>query len=336
MPQYRQDFITKEWVIVAPERARRPDQFSKKSSERGNLPAHDPACPFCPGNESKTPPSTLVLEGPGGWRVRVVPNKFAAVGPDLPPTRHNVGRYLFAEGFGIAEVIVEHPLHNTSLAMMTAEEVQRVVQAFRERASVLAAKPGIDLVTIFRNHGARAGTSLIHPHSQIIATPIVPPHTRGILQEAMLYHDAHGDCPYCVVIAEELSQERRLVMESERFVVFCPWASRTPFEMRIMPRRHAARFEEMAAEESAELAEVLRSVLFKLWRGLGDPDYNLVVSTSPVSGGELPYNHWRIALIPRTTTPAGFEMGSGIFINAMPPEEAAPFLRSASADAVSL
>ena len=285
MPQFRQNFITKEWVIVAPERAKRPDQFARQESEHANLPAHDPACPFCTGNESQTPPPSLVMDRGNGWQLRVVPNKFAAVNPELSPERKNDGLFLSAAGFGVAEVIVEHPAHNAHLALMTTAEVRNVVEAYQNRYAALAADPAIDLITIFRNHGKSAGTSLIHPHSQVIATPVVPPHVRHLMQQAIIYHDTHGTCPYCDMIKEELAQEVRIIMDTPSYVVYCPWASRVPFETRIMPKRHYARLDSMTPEETGELAEVLRLTLRKIHLGLSDPDHNIVLSTAPTSDG---------------------------------------------------
>lgn len=332
MPQFRQDFITKEWVIVAPERAKRPDEFAKKAHEKALCPARDPSCPFCPGNEGLTPPPVLVRNHGESWWIRVVPNKFAAVDARLSPKREAVGGFLAAQGFGIAEVVVESPAHNTSLGLLPAEAVKGVLDVYKERYTALSKNDAIDMVTIFRNHGAGAGTSLVHPHSQIIATPIVPPHIRHPMQQALLYHDAYGRCPYCVMIEEELSNGARIVIEGKSFVVLCPFASRSPFETRIFPKRHFSRFDSISEDELAELAQALRLLLKKLHAGLGDPDYNLVVHTSPTSDGEIHYDHLRFAIVPRLTTPAGFEMGSGIFINIMAPEDAAAFLREVDVD----
>jgi UDPglucose--hexose-1-phosphate uridylyltransferase len=327
MPQFRQDFITKEWVIVAPERAKRPDQF-RSAEERRSLPAHDPACPFCPGNEAQTPAPLYTRDNASGWRIRVVPNKFAAVNPDLVPRRSFEGRYLSTEGFGIAEVVIETPAHDGDLALASRASIAELLIAYKSRYADLAVNPKVDLITIFRNHGARAGTSLEHPHSQIIATPIVPPHVRNVMQQALLYHDTFGECPYCDVLKEELAQRTRVVLEGRHFVVYCPYASRSPLETRIVPKKHCSRFDNLDdGEETEELAELLRMTLKKLRVGLNDPDYNLIIHSSPNSDGELHYDHWRFIIVPRITTAAGFELGSGISINIMPPEEAAGFLR---------
>lgn len=332
MPQFRQDFITKEWVIVAPERAKRPDQFARKGDGRGAVPEHDPSCPFCPGNEHMTPPPTLVRGDGAAWALRVVPNKFAAVSPDISPERHAEGRFLSADGYGVAEVIVESPRHDATLATSTEEEVHRVVEAYRSRYAALSADHRVNLVTVFRNHGKAAGTSLVHPHSQVIATPIVPPRIRQLMQQAVVYHDTHGTCPHCDLIQEELSREVRVVLDTPHYLAFCPYASRIPFETRICPKRHTSRIDTMTGEETAELARVLRLVLRKLYDGLNDPDYNIAITTSPTSDGELSYDHWRLTITPRTTLAAGFELGTGIFINTMLPEDAAKFLREQKAE----
>lgn len=327
MSQFRQDFITKEWVIVAPERAKRPDQFRQDVDRQEKLPVNDTKCPFCPGNEDKTPPPTMVVGEAKKWLLRVVPNKFAAVSPKSPLKRKETHNHLTAQGFGVAEVVIESPAHNTSLAGMSEDEVRGVLKVYKSRYEALAKNKDIDLITIFRNHGARAGTSLEHPHSQIIATPIVPPHVRYPMEQAQAYYDSFGKCPYCVTLEDELKQKERLILESDRFVCFTPFASAAPFEMRIMPRRHNSCFDHINDEELKDLANILRLTLKKLRKGLNNPDYNLVIRSSPISDGQLNYDHWRIVIIPRLTTPAGFELGTGIYIDIMKPEDAAAFLR---------
>jgi UDPglucose--hexose-1-phosphate uridylyltransferase len=332
MPQFRQNFITKEWVIIAPERSKRPDQFAKTVEKRKERPAHDPKCPFCPGNENQTPPAVFTQKTGDSWSSRVVPNKFAAVNPELSPKRTNVGKFLTADGFGRAEVVIESPRHDATLATMSTGEVRDVLECYKNRYMDLAKDQKVDMITIFRNHGAKAGTSLEHPHSQIIATPIVPPHVRQLMQQAILYHDSYGQCPHCVMLEEELKQKERIIFEGKHFVVFSLFASHTPFETRIIPKRHYSRFDSITEEEMGELAEILRVTLKKIHVGLNDPDYNFVITSSPISDGEVHYDHCRLVIVPRLTTPAGFEIGSGIFINVMLPEECAKFLRETMVD----
>lgn len=331
MPQFRQNFITREWVIVAPERAKRPDQF-KKDTGRKILPEHDEKCPFCTGNEHQTPEAVLEIVEKGKWTHRVVPNKFAAVNPDLSTKREYVGKYLSAPGFGIAEVVIESPLHNQTLATMPTGSIKTLLDIYKQRYTELAKNPSVDLITIFRNHGEKAGTSLEHPHSQIIATSIIAPQIRYPQARSLDYHDSNGDCPYCVMIREEIEQKERIVMGNKHFVVFCNFASRSPFEMHIMPKKHYARFDRINEEETIDLAEVLSKALKKLYYGLNNPDYNFVIFSAPVADGETHYDHWRLVIVPKLTTPAGFEIGSGIQINIMPPEQAAKFLAEVKVD----
>lgn len=332
MPQFRQSFITKEWVIIAPERAKRPDQFGKKSANNIEKPPHDPKCPFCTGNEAMTPLESFAIKKDGKWSLRVVPNKFAAVNSELSPSRQQEGLFLSTQGFGIAEVVIEHTRHDTTLALMSNSEIVDVLRSYKNRYATLEKDGNIDMITVFRNHGLKAGTSIEHPHSQIIATPIVPPQVRHLMQQMVIYHDTYGRCSYCDLMAEELRQKQRILMETERYVALCPYASHVPFETIIVPKRHYSHFSGIEENELVEMAEVLRIILKKLYCGLNDPDYNYVLRTSPTSDGELHYDHWRLSITPRTTTAAGFEIGSGIFINVMPPETAAEFLRGVKAD----
>ncbi len=329
MSHFRQNFITKEWVIIAPERAKRPDQFR---SDKGLkvLPEYDATCPFCPGNEHLTPPAVMEIKSGGSWAQRTVPNKFAAVMPELSAERHLEGKYLTVDGFGIAEVVVEHPSHNKDLALLELEDVKGVLRMYKERATELAKNPQVDLVTIFKNHGLRAGTSLEHSHSQIIATAIVPIHMRYWMNQALTYHDDFGECPFCLLLKDELRYQVRVIIDSEHFVAWCPFASKSPFEIRVMPKRHNSQYDCINEAEIDDLAVVLRSLLKKLYNGLADPDYNFVIYSSTVSEGETQYFHWQMTIVPKLTTPAGFEMGTGIFINVMPPEDAAKFLREVS------
>lgn len=327
MSEYRQDFITKEWVIIAPERSKRPDQFRQHGGERKELPVHEDGCPFCPGNEHMTPPHAMIDGAGGEWRLRVIPNKFAAVSSDASPVRRPVGCFLTADGFGIAEVIIENRAHNATFATMSVDEIGRVIHAYRARFMVLAANPNVDLITVFRNSGARAGTSLEHPHSQIIATPIVSPNMRRPLQQALLYHDSYGTCPYCVMLGEELKQGKRIICEGSHFVSFCPFASALPFQIMVVPKRHSSQFCSITDEEIGELAETLSRIFRTFHKGLSDPDYNFFIHSSPLSDGELHYDHWRLTIVPRLTTAAGFEIGSNLFINVMPPEDCAGYMR---------
>ncbi len=327
MPEFRQNMATKEWVILAPERGKRPHEFAGALPRREPPPAHRKDCPFCTGNEHLTTDPTLVSPPTGAWKVRVVPNKFAALRPDLDISRKQVGAFLSAEGFGIAEVVIEHPRHDLTMALMTPDEVADILRAYRRRQTEISKNSKINLVTIFRNHGPRAGTSLEHPHSQIIATPIVPPHVRYPMEQAMLYYDNYGRCVYCDMFAEEIRQKERVILETDNFLAFCPYAARSPFECRIYPKKHLPSLITTDDKQIRELGGVLQDVLARIHFGLNDPDYNYIIRSAAVGDEDTRHQHWYIVIVPKISIPAGFEIGSGIYINTVSPEDSASFLR---------
>ncbi|MCX6828844.1 MAG: galactose-1-phosphate uridylyltransferase [candidate division Zixibacteria bacterium] len=327
MSEFRQNLATKEWVILAPERGKRPHDIAREQLRRELPPPFRAECPFCPGNEGQTEESVYIYPQSGPWQVRVVPNKYAALQPRLTATRMQVGSFLSAKGFGLAEVVIEHPRHDQTLALMSVEEVAGVLRAYRERQREMSKNENINLVTIFRNHGARAGTSLEHPHSQIIATPIVPPHVRYPMEQAVLHYDKHGRCVFCDLIEEEIRQGERIILESENFVSFCPFAARSPFESRIYPKRHQAGFTLASDEELSEFAGVLQDILGRIYHGLNNPDYNYILRSAPSGDEDTRHQHWYMVIVPKISIPAGFEIGSGIYINTVPPEDSARFLR---------
>ncbi|MEE9224941.1 MAG: galactose-1-phosphate uridylyltransferase [Bacteroidota bacterium] len=333
MPELRQSRATKDWVIVARERAMRPQDFVR-SSPRNHLPEHDSTCPFCPDNEHMTPPeifafrSGLSESNTKGWRLRIISNKYAALVPSGSRKREAVDDfYRRMDGFGAHEVIIETPQHNLSFATMSATQAEEVFLAYRERYHELRKDGRFSIVIIFRNHGVRAGTSLEHPHSQLIATPIVPTHIRQLLEEAMRYYDDHGTCVFCDTSATELRTRDRLVLETKNFVAYEPFASSVPFETTVISKRHTACFGSISEREAREAANVTQSILQTIHLKLGDPDFNLVIRTAPFSDENEEYYHWYIQIYPRLTTIAGFELGSGINITTALPEETAKFLR---------
>lgn len=333
MPELRQSRATKDWVIVATERAKRPRDFVGSRPAK-HLTEYESECPFCPGNEHMTPPEILAfrsgLSEPNtkGWRLRVIPNKFSALVPSGSRKREAVdGFYRRMDGVGAHEVIIEAPQHNVSLATMNATQAEEVFLTFRERYDELKKDGRFSIVIIFRNHGARAGTSVEHPHSQLIATPFVPTHIRHLLEEAMRYYDDHGSCVFCDTLETELRTKERLVLETKNFVAFEPFASGVPFETTVISRNHNASFGNISEREVREAANVTQSILQTFHLKLGDPDFNLVIRTAPFSDEDEEYYHWYIQIYPRLTTIAGFELGSGINITTAVPEETAKFLR---------
>lgn len=330
MPEFRQDWATKEWVIIATERAKRPEDFVTDKGAKKNLPEMDDKCPFCTGNENKTPPSLYTIQNSGKWSLRVVPNKFAALQPNLTTQRKKVGKFLKVDGFGVAEVVIETPLHNKTICTMPHEDVKNIITAYRNRYHEIARDHHICLINIFRNHGAKAGTSLEHPHSQIIATPIVPPHIRDQITQTILSSDTYGSCIYCDIIKEELQQRERIILETEHFVSLTPFASRSPFEIRIYPKKHCCSFGDIgdiSDSDVEDMAYILKTTLKKLYIALNDPDYNYIIRSGPTDYINVRHFHWYLEILPKLTTPAGFELGTGIFINVTVPEECAKILR---------
>lgn len=334
MPELRQNFVTKEWVVIATERAKRPKELARQQPPKA-LSSLVPTCPFCPGNEDKTPPEVLRVPAGsnGNWQVRVVPNKFSALARDAQLTRtiHRSRRSI--AGFGVHDVIIETPDHAATTALLDDNHVANVLRAYKSRYDELSLDPRIAHITIFKNHGIDAGTSLEHPHSQLIATPVISSQVRGRFQVALQHHDDYGECMFCQMLDEELAEQDRIVLTTEHFVVLEPFASPTPFATHIFPRRHMASFGDIGAAEVNDLARTLRKVLGKLYHGLGDPDFNYTVRSAPAELHEVKYFHWYLSIIPRLTRVAGFELGSGMFINTVPPESAAEFLRNVKTEA---
>ncbi len=327
MPELRHNVLTREWVIIATERAKRPEEFAKKNSEKKVVPAYVATCPFCPGNEKLTPPETYVVPGDSGWRVRVTPNKFAALSYQGERRRSIQGIRRTVTGVGIHEVIVDSPDHSKTTALMEDAQVEIIIETYLNRFNFASRDPRIEQVTLFKNQGESAGTSLEHTHSQMIAAPVITAQLRDRFINALQHFDEFGECIYCHVLEQELQDGARIVYESEHFVAFVQFAALTPFSMLIMPRRHMACFSEIKDAEAVDLAHNLRRTLAKLYHGLDDPDYNYTIRTAPSEYVGVRYTHWYLSIIPRLTRMAGFELGSGMFINVSLPEENASFLR---------
>ncbi|MBN3033214.1 MAG: galactose-1-phosphate uridylyltransferase [Candidatus Saganbacteria bacterium] len=332
MPELRQNPATKEWVIIATERAKRPEELG--TGVINTPPNAKDSCPFCPGNEKMTPHELFSYRTYGtapdtpGWWIRVIPNMYPALQPQGNPDRVEIENlFLCMNGIGEHEVLIESPEHTDSLATMSQKQIEEIFLAYRERYIAMSQDPRFEMITIFKNHGLNAGTSLHHPHSQIIATPITPMHIRHRIQEAMRYFDDHGSCVYCDIIEKERKLGDRVVAETENFIVLEPFAARTPFETVVIPKTHASTFDSIPPERCKELAYVMRLTLVKLSRSLNSPDYNYIVFSSPCHERSLEYYHWYIMILPRVAAVAGFELGSGIYINTVIPESAAKFLR---------
>jgi len=330
MSEIRQDPTTREWVVVAPERAKRP-QDAPKSAPVHEIPNWDKSCPFCPGNENQTPIEVLRFPSSpdvSDWAVRIIPNRFGAfsgLGDTARKTEGNLFRKM--DGVGVNEVIIETPVHNMPMALMTYEQVETVLLAYLERYNTLKKIRQLKFITIFKNHGWASGTSLIHPHSQLVATPIAGTYYRRKFDAAVNYYDDMGKCLYCDLIVEELKTGERVVAETKDFVVLHPYASHVPYETWIIPKMHRASFGLFPSTHLTELSVVLKDTLLGLYRELDNPAFNYMFNTSTTEDEEDPYYHWHVRIVPRLTTIAGFEMGSGIYISTAMPEDTARIMK---------
>ena len=346
MPELRKDPISERWVIIATERGKRPSDFG--GGEAVSMEKEPKICPFCEGSEDKTPSEIIAWRKPGtlknrpGWLVRVIPNKFPALVIEGEVNRRGVGVFDMISGIGAHEVIIESPRHNEHLSEAPPEQIEKVLWAYKERIRDLERDKRFRYVLVFKNYGSSAGASLSHPHSQIIATPITPRYLKMELQSARNYFQQKERCIFCDMITQELSTGERIVAENEYFVALEPFAARFPFETWILPRKHAHGFTYLNDEDALQLANIMRDTLRRLKLTLNDPPYNYVLHTSPNPvvrpgkpdyWGTIQYDfHWHIEIIPRLTQQAGFEWGSGLYINPTPPEEATRYLKEVNVE----
>jgi UDPglucose--hexose-1-phosphate uridylyltransferase len=331
LPELRKDPITGRWVIIATDRGKRPSDFVKETVRiRGGF------CPFCYGNEDKTPPEILSYRSDGssrnspGWRLRVVPNKFPALGIEGNLNRQGEGLFDKMNGIGAHEVIIETPDHNATLATIGEQEVEDVFWAFRDRMLDLKKDKRFRYILIFKNHGEAAGASLEHSHSQLIALPIVPKLVREEIEGSQAHFSFKERCVYCDIIRQELKTSVRVIDENQDFVIVAPYAPRFPFETWILPKTHASCFEDAQKREYQNLSRILKTMLLKIDRVLDSPAYNLVIHTSPLTESINDFYHWHVELMPKLSKVAGFEWGTGFYINPVTPEDSAKFLREAS------
>lgn len=325
MSTLRQDPTTRQWVILAPGRGTRPHAYP--TFERAPLPEHEKSCPFCPGNEEETPPELLrVPDHP--WRVRVVPNLYAALGGDGSTERSGPAMFREMPGIGHGEVVVESPRHDTRLDEMDLPDVEHVIRAWRQRYRTLAAMEETRAVIVFKNFGPLAGTSLIHPHSQIVSIPVFSPRLLHRINVATNYFDDTGHCLYDDMFEAEKVAGTRMIAERGCFISFEPFASASPYETWIAPTCHTASFGDLTDEQIPDLARVLAESLGAIRRGCGDPDFNLVIYSAPEDSHAEDVFCWHIKILPKLSSPAGFELGSAMGINIVAPETAADDLRT--------
>ncbi|MGH9431474.1 MAG: galactose-1-phosphate uridylyltransferase [Terriglobia bacterium] len=332
MPELRKDPITGRWVIIATDRAKRPMDFVRDKVEiRGSG-----FCPFCAGNELKTPPEIDAnrRDGSGrntpGWTLRVVPNKFPALGIEGTLNRQGEGLYDKMNGIGAHEVIIETPDHQMTMATLPLPQIEDVLWTYRDRILDLKKDRRFRYILIFKNHGEAAGASLEHTHSQLIALPVVPKRVAEEVEGAKGYFGYRERCIFCDIIRQERENGIRVITENEGFVALSPFAPRFPFEVVIIPQNHQSAFEESKKQEFEQFATILKDILMRLDMVLEHPAYNFVIHTSPVPDTSNDYYHWHMEIMPKLTKVAGFEWGTGFYINPTPPEESTKFLQEAA------
>ena len=333
MPELRKDPVTGRWVITSTERRKRPSDFRLDPVHR----PPDPACPFCEGHEHMTPRELLAVRrngmaaNQGGWDLRVVPNQFPVLRVEGSLDRQGEGLFDKMNGIGAHEVIIETPRHEETLATMSDEAIEQVLWSFRERVLDLKQDRRFRYIIIFKNHGAAAGASLDHSHSQLIALPIVPREVRDEVSGARQHFTIKERCVFCDIIRQDLTDGRRLIAENADMTALAPYAPRFPFESWILPRRHQSLFEEAPRHEYASLARLLGDILRRMNKALVSPAYNLLIHSAPFAESTADFYHWHVEIIPKLTKVAGFEWATGFYLNPTAPEEAAQVLRDARA-----
>lgn len=328
MPELRKDPIIGRWVIISTERGKRPMDF-----KREKRPPKGGFCPFCVGNEDKTPPEVLAYRDPlsapnsPGWKVRVVPNKFPALQIEGDLDKRGEGIYDMMRGVGAHEVLIESPHHDIQLADLPTDHIESIFWALRDRSIDLNKDSRFRYILIFKNRGEEAGASLEHSHIQIIATPIIPKRAMEELQGAKFHYELKERCIFCDIIKQEIEINKRVIFANEDFIAIAPYASRFPFETWVLPLEHISSFDKTDSESFMPLADMIQTVIKRMDQVLDSPPFNFIVHTSPCKTPDLDYYHWHIEIIPKLTRVAGFEWGSGFYINPTPPEDAAFAIR---------
>ncbi len=330
MSQLRRDPITGRWIIVNISEPKKPEQFDLKPQiKKGGT------CPFCTGNETMTPPEVHAIRKPktkpdtSGWSVRTVPNKFPALDTEGSVENRGIGIYDLSSGIGAHEVIIENPDHNKDLADLTQKEIQNIILEYRSRSLELEKDERFRYILIFKNHGSSAGASLEHSHTQIVALPIIPKRVKEELKGAATYFGYRERCVFCDMIAQELQDELRVISENKHFVAFCPFVPRFAFETWIVPKKHDQNFKSIDNAMAGAMAAILKDTLVRLKKVLKDPAYNFIIHTAPIRNGINEEFHWHLEIMPKLTSVAGFEWGSGFYINPTSPELAAKHLKEA-------
>lgn len=322
--ELRFDLVSKDWVVIATGRARRPETFAKE--QRKEVEEEQKDCPFC-NLETQGKPLLTYPEKNGEWSLVVIPNKFPAfvLGDSLRERAE--GPYSLMDGIGFHEVVVTRD-HKEHMADFSTDKIVEVISAYQERYLDLMNEQFVNYIAVFHNHGREAGASILHPHSQIVGIPVTDQDLNQSLEGSRRFFEVHGKCVHCIMLDWDREDGRRIIFENEKFIVLCPFASRVAFEVRIYPKAHKAYFERIKDEDKAQLAEAFKSALAKIKNGLNDPPYNFFLHTAPCDGKNYDHYHWHFEILPKTSIWAGFELGAGIEISTIEPEKAAEYLRN--------
>ncbi|HAJ56622.1 MAG TPA: galactose-1-phosphate uridylyltransferase [Candidatus Omnitrophica bacterium] len=329
MSELRRDPIVGRWVIVNVEDPKAPKDFHIEPHH------YDDAtnCPFCYGNEHMTPPEIQAFRhekthvNKQGWQVRVVPNKFPALQIEGELDRHGLGIFDMSNGIGAHEVIIETPYHTKDISDLEQNEIEKILEMYSLRSKDLEKDKRFKYILLFKNFGSSAGATIDHNHTQLIALPMIPKNVLEELNGSNEYFEYRDRCIFCDIIHQELEEKERVLEQSKNFIAFCPYVSRSPFEIWIMPRAHKLSYCDISKEELSDLAKMLKDVLRRMKTALNDPPYNFIIHTSPINGEDRPGYHWHIEIMPRLSRLAGFEWGTGFYVVSTPPEVAIKYLK---------
>jgi UDPglucose--hexose-1-phosphate uridylyltransferase len=325
--QLRQDLVTGDWVVIATGRAKRPEDFASVIREKEKEEKEED-CFFCFPEETHQEKDVLIYQNSlDDWSLRVFPNKYPAFARSRVPKHFEEGPFFGMDGTGYHEVIVTRD-HKKSLALLDDLQVLEVLDAYQERYIDLMNKKSVNFIEIFHNHGKEAGASIAHPHSQLMAIPVISPYIKGELDGAENYYRSTKECVYCMMNEWECETQKRVIFENKECVAYCPFSSRAAFEVWIVPKKHKPYFERMTASEKVAISEALKVSLNKIYQALNNPAYNFYIHTAPCDGKDYPHYHWHIEILPRTSTWAGFELSTGIEVSTIQPEIAAEYLRN--------
>lgn len=323
--ELRQDLVTGDWVVIATGRAKRPEDFSKNVRQipKDNIDE----CLFCDPEKTKQEKDVLIYrQDDGEWTLRVFPNKYPAFSSDCDPKSLSEGPYFAMNGFGYHEVLVTRD-HKRHMAFLSEMEIAEVFDAYQDRYLALMKEKNINYISIFHNHGKEAGASIAHPHSQLMAIPVVSPYVKLELDGSESYYKSNTNFVYEVMEEHEIREQKRIIFQNDRFIAFCPFSSRVAFEVWVMPKYQQPYFERINNEDKLKLAEVFKKAMVGICEALNDPAYNFYIHTAPCDGKDYPFYRWHIEILPHTASWAGFELETGIEISTIQPEIAAEYIR---------